>query len=223
MKPIWLLPAFVAGGIATALVMRSMLPHPPENFDVFQHTTVSPISPPKPTRIVAAADAPAKPVAQTPSAAQSAARAAGDSSATRDARVVTSSAGSTIDLGPMLRETISTHFVPQVSPLELHTALEKEPRDDSWSYPIEAEIRSSLASITANDVVKVETLECRSTLCEIRLSTQYDSAHLMNEWNRDVGMYPWARRAAPISNFMTSGNGKAESLLILRREPAAEK
>ena len=136
--------------------------------------------------------------------------------------VVTTVGGGTIDLGLALRAAVDQHSIKEDTPAELHARLERESRDDSWSYPVEAEIRNSLASITANGEVTVHTLLCRSTLCEVRLSAPIQNANLIQEWNHAVGTHPWVRQAVPASNVVTSRDGRVDALTILRRPKAEE-
>jgi hypothetical protein len=135
--------------------------------------------------------------------------------------VVTTPGGKPIDLGPTLREALANQPSMKIeSPAELHAALENEARDDSWSYPLEAEIRNSLTGIEQINAVTVHTVECRSTLCEVRLSTYDYNFKVLHEWNQGVGAYPWIRRATPVTMTMPRANGRLEMLLILRRTPS---
>jgi hypothetical protein len=154
----------------------------------------------------AAPSAPARPIAPA---------------AVTEASVVTTpGGGKPIDLGPTLREALANQPTMRIeSAAELHAALENEARDDSWSYPLEAEIRNSLSGIEQIDAVTVHTVECRSTLCEVRLSTYDYNFKVLHDWNQSVGAYPWIRRATPVTMMMPRANGRLEMLLILRRAP----
>lgn len=221
MKPSWLIPAFLAGAIAGALVLRSILPHPPEPAAIApMSTSLSPLPSPAPSTIVAAESPAVRVAAVVADARPPSQRADGASSSAAAIPVVTTAGGAAIDLSPALRDALAQHSFKTESPAELHEALEKESKDDSWSYPIEAEIRSSLAAISANDAVTVHSVECRSTLCEVRLSAPAYNMNLVQEWNREVGAYSWIRRVVPVTHLVTSRDGRAEALTILRRSPA---
>jgi len=67
-----------------------------------------------------------------------------------------------------------------------HLQLEREVRDDSWSYPLEAELQNMLAVDPVMGKFKIEHLECRATLCELRVSgrDRLESSSAVNQWLR---------------------------------------
>jgi hypothetical protein len=138
--------------------------------------------------------------------------------AVAEAPVVTTPGGKPIDLGPTMREALANRPAIRIeSPADLHAAIESEARDDSWSYRLEAEIRNLLTELTQTIPVTVHAVECRSTLCEMRLSTYDYNARALHEWiGRGGGV---ARHTMPVANVVTAANGRAELLLILRRTP----
>lgn len=220
MKPFWLIPAFLVGGIAGALVFRAILPHPSERVGIAPPlTSISPSPRPAPQSLLAHSDSPPSPSTTTieapvrPSPATHSAPVPAPA-----APVVTTAGGASVDLGPELRKSL-TDPSRHESPMQLHAALEREAKDDSWSYPLEAEIRNSLTAVSQNDAIVVHTVECRSTLCEIRLSADEGQGELLNGWNRQLGTQPWSGRLLPVSQYMTSSGGRVEQLTILRRPP----
>lgn len=50
---------------------------------------------------------------------------------------------------------------------ELHAMFEREPRDETWAYAMEAGINDYIANRWAGDGTVVEYVECRSQHCEI--------------------------------------------------------
>ena len=100
---------------------------------------------------------------------------------------------------------------------ELHRALERELRDDSWAYPMEAEIQNSLVAETSAGKLDVEHLECRATLCELRLSGSAASEQSLADWTAAVGKQPWASRLYMNLSSSVSDGERVNSLLIFRR------
>ena len=100
---------------------------------------------------------------------------------------------------------------------ELHRALERELRDDSWAYPMEAEIQNSLVAETSAGKLDVEHLECRATLCELRLSGNAASEQSLTDWTAAVGKQPWASRLYMNLASSISDGERVDSLLIFRR------
>jgi hypothetical protein len=127
-----------------------------------------------------------------------------------------------IDVGPAFRKEVAAQSVPgnENHMGDAHRALEREMRDDSWSYPLEADIQNSLVADTSMGNFKVEHLECRATLCEIRLSAQGgEQTAALSKWSDNMHTLPWASRAVPISRSMVSGNGQMDELVILQKPP----
>jgi hypothetical protein len=105
--------------------------------------------------------------------------------------------------------------------LEAHRALEREARDDSWSYPLEAEIENSLVSDTSMGNFRKEHLECRSTMCEIRLSAQGGAQiEALRQWTSDIQKFPWASRMQLSSSSTVSSDERMDALLIVSTPPA---
>jgi hypothetical protein len=127
-----------------------------------------------------------------------------------------------IDVGPAFRKLFSDAkkqgYRDQTE--EVHAALEREPRDDSWSYPLEADIQNSLISDTSVDNFKAEHVECRTSMCEIRLSAVGDQqAQALQKWVAGVNAQPWASRIYPLGQTTSSNNGRTDVLVLFIRAP----
>jgi len=102
---------------------------------------------------------------------------------------------------------------------DAHRTLEGETRDDSWSYSLEAEIRNSLTAEVSAGNIKVDFLECRATICEIRLSASDAHANALNAWSENTGAYPWSRRLQSVGMSMAIVNRETHGLWIFRKAP----
>jgi hypothetical protein len=127
-----------------------------------------------------------------------------------------------IDVGPAFRKEVAAQSLPGIENHlgDAHRALEREVRDDSWSYPLEAEIQNSLVADTSMGNFKLEHVECRATMCEIRLSAKGDAqSAALSKWSDNIQSLPWGARVLPISRSMVSTNGQVDELFILKKPP----
>lgn len=129
-----------------------------------------------------------------------------------------------IDVGPAFRR----HFEQDAatgtenSLAMAHRELEREVRDDSWAYLVEAEIENSLIAETSLGNFRREHVECRATLCEIRLSGEGDQQETaMQNWNESLGAKPWTSRVNLNYSATISENGRVDALMIFRKPTAA--
>lgn len=125
-----------------------------------------------------------------------------------------------IDVGPVFRQ----HFEQDAasgtenSMAMAHRELEREVRDDAWAYAIEAEIENSLITETSLGNFRREHVECRATLCEIRISGEGDQQETaMQNWNESIAGKPWASRVNLNYSATISENGQVNALLIFRK------
>jgi hypothetical protein len=125
-----------------------------------------------------------------------------------------------IDVGPVFRqqfETAEANGLPDAV-AAAHRELEREVRDDSWAYAIEAEIENSLIAETSLGNFRREHVECRATMCEIRLYGEGDDqTTAIQNWNENLGGKPWSARVVISSSATISDNGKVSALMIFRR------
>jgi len=124
-----------------------------------------------------------------------------------------------VDTGPVFRKLMA-----QKPPAgtenrlgDLHRALERELRDDSWAYPMEAELQNSLVAETSAGKLTVEHLECRATLCELRLSGNAANEQSLADWTAAAGRQPWASRLYMNLSSSISDGERVDGLLIFRR------
>jgi hypothetical protein len=128
-----------------------------------------------------------------------------------------------IDVGPVFRQQFETAAKAghQDAMADAHRALERELRDDSWAYPLEAEIENSLVADTSMGNFRKEHLECRSTLCEIRLTASGAAqVEALKEWTSDIQKLPWGTELILSSASTISSDNQMDALLILKKPPA---
>jgi hypothetical protein len=128
-----------------------------------------------------------------------------------------------VDAGP--------HFGPQIadsirtgrrdSLTEEHLQLEREVRDDSWSYPLEAELQNMLAADPEMGRFKVEHVECRATLCEVRVhgKVQVQQAPAVNQWLSSMQRMAWPGGLRAGTAIFSSSDDGMEGMLMLRKQP----
>jgi hypothetical protein len=102
-----------------------------------------------------------------------------------------------------------------------HLRLEREVRDDSWSYPLEAELQNMLAADPVMGKLKVEHLECRATLCELRVSgkDRLQQSSAVNQWLRDMNELRWPGGLRVGTAVFSANEGGSEGMLMLRKSP----
>lgn len=129
-----------------------------------------------------------------------------------------------IDVGPVFRrqfEQAAATGNPDALALA-HRELERELRDDAWAYAVEAEIEHSLVAETSLGNFRREHVECRATMCEVRLSGEGDDQETaLQNWNENLGGKPWAARLFITNSSTITDNGKVNTLMIFRKQPAA--
>ena len=139
-----------------------------------------------------------------------------------DDSVVNAGITQPIDVGPVFRkqfETARKTGHPDTVG-DLHRALERELRDDSWAYPLEAEIENSLVADTSMGNFRREHLECRSSMCEIRLSASgAEQVEALKQWTSDIQRQPWGSRMMLSSSSTVSTDDQMDALLIVTKPP----
>lgn len=125
-----------------------------------------------------------------------------------------------IDVGPVFRQNFEQDAAAgnDNSIARAHRELEREVRDDAWAYAIEAEIENSLITETSLGNFRREHVECRATLCEIRISGEGDQQETaMQNWNESLGGKPWTSRVNLNYSATISENGQVNALMIFRK------
>jgi hypothetical protein len=98
-------------------------------------------------------------------------------------------------------------------------AFEKEERDGSWAGPLEAEIRKSLDPEINLGRFYLANVECRATLCEIRLLARGSLQRAeLDLFQTQIHQLPWAGRlSAALSSGISSPDGY-ESIWIFEKK-----
>ena len=104
-----------------------------------------------------------------------------------------------------------------------HLQLEREVRDDSWSYPLEAELQNMLAVDPVMGKFKIEHLECRATLCELRVSgrDRLESSSAVNQWLRNMNQLRWPG-GLTVGTAVFSGTEEGSAGMLMLRKPPAK-
>jgi hypothetical protein len=166
-------------------------------------------SSPAPAQIPAASVVPVRPVAAMTQGVAAAEAPAG---------------GPPIDPGPVFaKQFAEAEKAGFRNPLaEQHAALERETRDDSWAYQMEAELQNSMVADTSMGNFKLEHLECRSTLCEMQLSANGEQqSAALRKWQDGLhtGPPPGLQLMLTSASVITE-NDASNALIILTKPPS---
>lgn len=222
-RPAWVIGAFAAG-IAVGFGLARLAGN--SNPEIIAPVAANPVSPPsRPPPLVTAATVPADSVPAPTMASRPRPSAATttlpgplpDSATVPDDEY--SGYLQPVDVGPVFKKIMAQKPPPGAENHlgDLHRALERELRDDSWAYGMEAEIQNSLVAETSAGKLTVEHLECRATLCELRLSGSAVSEQALADWSGTVGKQPWSSRLYLNVSSSVSDDERVDSLLIFRR------
>jgi hypothetical protein len=227
MKPSWLIFAF-AGGVAIGVVVTRISMEAPVSTTTAA-STESPVPPVSQTDTpatdtsadVALKRAAAAPRGETETASappEPLAAASSDSSAAdiEDASV------QRIDAGPVFSEVLARPSVPGFENQlgDAHRALERETRNDGWAYTMESEIQNAMVNETSTGAFRADHIECRATLCEVRLSGKGDQAAAIKRWSENLGTQPFGQRLFLNYSSSISNNERVDSLMIFRKPPS---
>jgi len=130
-----------------------------------------------------------------------------------------------IDAGPVFNKQIAQQSIPGFENQlgDAHRALERETRNDGWAYAMEAEIQNAMVNEVSTGAFRVEHVECRATMCEVRLSGKADQAAAIKHWNEGLGAQPFGQRLFPNYSSAISNDERIDSLIIFRKPPAPPK
>ena len=222
MKSSWLVIAFAAGvGVGVVVTRVSMNEPAGPITDVPAPRVSLPDTPATNT----AADVAPKPATETatgemaatsaPPAPLAAASSDSGGAAVDDASV------QHIDAGPVFNEVLSRPSVPGFENQlgDAHRALERETRNDGWAYTMEAEIQNAMVNETSTGAFRADHVECRATLCEVRLSGKGDQAAAIKRWSENLGAQPFGQRLFLNYSSSISNNERVDSLMIFRKPP----
>jgi hypothetical protein len=128
-----------------------------------------------------------------------------------------------IEVGPVFSEVIARPSQPGFENQlgDAHRALERETRNDGWAYAMEGEIQNSMVNQVSTGEFRADHVECRATLCEVRLSGKGNQAEAIKRWNESLGAQPFGQRLFPNYSSMISNDERADALIIFRRPPAS--
>lgn len=124
-----------------------------------------------------------------------------------------------IDVGEVLAKQIARPSEPGYENLigDAHRELEREPRDERWAYEMEGELQNSLVSQASMGDFKVEHVECRSTICEVRLSGRADRQAGLQQWSESLRSSGLDKRLFPNMSSSVGTDDRFDALYILRR------
>ena len=126
-----------------------------------------------------------------------------------------------IDAGDVFNKIIAQPSQPgfENSIGEAHRALEREVRDDGWAYAMEGEIQNAMVNEVSTGSFRSEHVECRATLCELRLSGNGKQAAAIKRWTEEYGSQTFGQRLFLNYSSSISDNDRVDTLMIFRRPP----
>src|SRR6187397_1077165 len=224
-KPIWLAAAFVAG-IAVGIVATRMWSEAPAGDALASNAPEVPREPPRAT-LASTPDERSSPSAPSAAASSSADAAAtvkstpGGTASVEPAMSDSGVAGQPIDAGDVFNKMIAQPSQPgfENNIGEAHRALERETRDDGWAYSMEAEIQNAMVTEVSTGAFRSEHVECRATMCELRLSGKGEQAAAIKRWSDELGSQPFGQRLFLNYSSSISDNNRVDTLMIFRRPP----
>jgi hypothetical protein len=127
-----------------------------------------------------------------------------------------------IDAGPVFNKVIERPSQPGFENQlgDAHRALERETRDDGWAYTMEAEIQNAMVNETSTGAFRAAHIECRATLCEVRLWGKGDQAAAIKRWSENLGPQPFEQRLHLNYSSTISNSERVDSLMIFRKPPS---
>ncbi len=130
-----------------------------------------------------------------------------------------------VDLGPAFEKALADDAQPghhdQVR--EAHRELERETRDEGWAFTMESELQGAMINEIATSAFNAEHIECRATLCEVRLSGNTSlQSEAMKRWHESfIGRADPTLGQRLLLNYSSSisENDRTDLLMIFRRPP----
>jgi hypothetical protein len=225
-RSIWLAAAFVAG-IAVGIVATRMFAEAPSGESLAGDEPVIPHELPRETQASTPVERVVAPAPAAPAASSSADDAKLVKSAPAGAGPVeptmadSGAVAQPIDAGDVFNKMIAQPSQPgfENNIGEAHRALERESRDDGWAYSMEAEIQNAMVTEVSTGAFRSEHVECRSTMCELRLSGKGEQAAAIKHWSEELGSQPFGQRLTLNYSSSVSDNNRVDTLMIFRRPP----
>ena len=100
---------------------------------------------------------------------------------------------------------------------DAHRELEREARDDGWAYLMEAELQNSMVNATSTGQFKMEHVECRATICEVRVSGSSDQADAVREWSNTLPSNTFNQRLFMNVSSTIASHERIDAIYIFRR------
>lgn len=211
-------------GLPDAVSQETSVPTPPAPL---AHEAASVAAPVQPANANANAAAPPLILPASSVAPVSAPRSAPDAPASEPllakaspfATPIDSGSVQPIDVGERLRKHIDRPSQPghENEIGDAHRALEREPRDDGWAYSMEAELQNSMLNEVSMGGFKVEGVECRSTLCEVRISGATAQSDSVKRWQDSLVSQPFGQRLFMNYGSTFSDTDRVDAIFIFRR------
>ena len=104
---------------------------------------------------------------------------------------------------------------------EWQRAFAQEERDEAWAQPLETEIQQSLEPEVSMGRFYVSKVECRTTLCDVRLLARGSLQNAeLEQFQTRIFELPWAQRLTPVLSSGVATNGETyESIVIFEKKP----
>jgi hypothetical protein len=97
----------------------------------------------------------------------------------------------------------------------------KEERDDAWARPLEAQIRTSLEPEVDQGRFYISNVECRATLCEIRLLGRGSLQRAeLERFESELYQLPWASNLSAALSSGVISRDSYESIWIFEKKAA---
>ena len=100
---------------------------------------------------------------------------------------------------------------------EAHRELEREPRDEGWAYTMEADLQNSMVTETSMGKFKVEHVECRTTICEVRVSGSGDQADAVRNWSNAIPSNNFNQQLFMNVSSTIASHERIDAIYIFRR------
>ena len=100
---------------------------------------------------------------------------------------------------------------------DVHRALEREPRDDSWAYAMEGQLQNAMLNETSRGAFNMEHVECRTTMCEVRISGSDDQADAVRDWANALHAKDFSQQMLMNVSSTIASHERIDAIFILRR------
>lgn len=129
-----------------------------------------------------------------------------------------------IDAGPVFGKMLAKDAqIGQDQIRDAHRALERETRDEGWAYAMESELQGAMVNEVATGAFNADHIECRSTMCEVRLSgTTPLQGEAIKRWHESqIGRadVAFGQNLFPRHSSMVGANDRTDLLMIFVKPP----